>query len=80
MAFHVKDEATDRAVRRLAKLKGKTLTSTIREAVDNEYGRERMRIPLIDRLRPIQDQFASLSRPGGMPADKQFFDDLSGEA
>ena len=80
MAFHVKDEATDRAVRRLAKLKGKSLTSTIREAVDHEYDRERMRIPLIERLRPIQDQFASLSRPGGMPADKQFFDDLSGEA
>jgi antitoxin VapB len=80
MAFHVKDEATDRAVRRLAKLKGKTLTKTIREAVDHEYDSERMRIPLIDRLRPIQDQFASLSRPGGMPADKEFFDDLSGEA
>ena len=80
MAFHIKDEETDRAVRRLARLKGKTLTSTIREAVDHEYERERTRVPLIDRLRPIQDQFASLSRPGGVPADNRFFDDLSGEA
>ena len=35
MAFHIKDAATDRAVRRLAKLKRKTLTATIREAVES---------------------------------------------
>ncbi len=79
MAFHVKDEATDKAVRRLARLKGKTLTHTIREAVEQEYERMRSAIPLIDRLKPIQDQFASLSKPGGSPADKAFFDELSGD-
>ena len=31
MAFHVRDAATDAAVRKLARLKGKTLTETIRE-------------------------------------------------
>ena len=31
MAFHVRDEATDIAVRKLAKLKGKSLTASIRE-------------------------------------------------
>lgn len=80
MAFHVKDPATDRAVRRLAKVKGTTLTDTIREAVDHEYERERARIPLIERLRPVQDQFAALSKTGGLPADKAFFDELSGDA
>jgi antitoxin VapB len=80
MAFHVKDRATDQAVRRLAQLKRKTLTKTIREAVEHEYQRERCRIPLIDRLRPIQDKFAAVSRPGGLPADKAFFDALSGDA
>lgn len=79
MAFHVRDEATDRAVRRLAKLKGKSLTETIRESVQHEYARERARVPLTERLRPIQDQFAALRRPGGLPADKAFFDDLSGD-
>jgi antitoxin VapB len=79
MAFHVRDGATDRAVRRLAKVKGKTLTETIREAVEHEYERERARIPLIERLKPLQDRVAALSRPGGSPADKAFFDDLSGE-
>jgi antitoxin VapB len=79
MAFHVKDRATDQAVRRLAQLKRKTLTETIREAVQHEYERERARVPLIDRLLPIQEKFVAVSRPGGLPADKEFFDALSGD-
>jgi antitoxin VapB len=79
MAFHVKDRATDQAVCRLAQLKGKTLTETIREAVEHEYQRERAQVPLIERLRPIQEKFAAVSRPGGLPADKAFFDALSGD-
>jgi antitoxin VapB len=79
MAFHVKDAATDEAVRQLAKLKRKTLTETIREAVEHEYARVRSEIPLIERLKPIQEELKSLSKPGGLPADKAFFDELSGE-
>ena len=79
MAFHVRDRATDTAVRRLAKLKGKTLTETIREAVEHEYQKARSAIPLIERLRPLQEEFANLARLGGLPADKAFFDDLSGD-
>ena len=79
MAFHIKDEATDKAVRRLAKLKGKTLTETVREAVEHEYERVRSEIPLIERLKPIQDELRSLSKPGGLPADKAFYDELSGD-
>jgi antitoxin VapB len=79
MAFHVKDRATDQAVRRLAQLKRKTLTETIREAVEHEYQRERAQVPLIERLRTVQERFAAISRPGGLPADKSFFDELSGD-
>jgi antitoxin VapB len=79
MAFHVKDKATDQAVRRLAKLKGKTLTETIREAVENEFAREKAKVPLLDRIKEIQDKAAALSKPGGLPADKAFFDELSGD-
>ena len=79
MAFHVRDEATDKAVRRLAKLKGKTLTGTIREAVEREYARVNAEIPLIERLKPIQEELKRLSKPGGLPADKAFFDELSGD-
>jgi antitoxin VapB len=79
MAFHIRDEATDKAVRRLAKLKHKTLTETVREAVEHEYQRVRSEIPLIERLRPIQEELKRLSKPGGLPADKAFFDELSGD-
>jgi antitoxin VapB len=78
MAFHIRDAATDRAVRRLAKLKGKTLTDTVREAAESEYRRMRAEIPLAERLKPIQEEFRRLSKPGGKPADKAFFDELSG--
>jgi antitoxin VapB len=79
MALFIRDEATDQAVRRLARLKRKTLTETIREAVEHEYERVRSEIPLIERLKPIQDQLRALSKPGGLPADKAFFDELSGD-
>ncbi|HLY44974.1 MAG TPA: type II toxin-antitoxin system VapB family antitoxin [Stellaceae bacterium] len=79
MAFHVRDPATDLAVRSLAKLKGKSLTQTVREAVEKEYQRERRKVPLLERIKAIQDRAAALSRPGGKPADKAFYDGLSGE-
>jgi antitoxin VapB len=80
MPFHIKDPETDMAVRRLARIKRKSLTATIREAVEHEWQRERNRVPLLERLRSIQDQYAAMRRPGGRPADKAFFDELSGDA
>lgn len=79
MAFHIKDAATDKAVRRLAKIKGKSLSATIREAVEHEYQREKGRRPLADRLAAIQDHLAAIAGPNPMPADKAFYDELSGE-
>jgi antitoxin VapB len=81
MAFHVRDPATDLAVRRLARLKGKSLTATIREAVEKEYKREceRCDVPLIERIKYLQDWVKSRSKGPGLPADKAFYDDLSGD-
>jgi antitoxin VapB len=79
MAFHVRDPVTDHAVRRLARIKGKTLTETIREAVEHEYAAIVGQPSLIDRLKPLQARFQAVSRPGGLPADKAFFDALSGD-
>jgi antitoxin VapB len=74
MAFSVKDEATDAAVRRLAELKHKSLTDTIREAVEKEYARTVGEVPLLDRLRAIGGSFATYPKTG-QKADKAFFDD-----
>jgi antitoxin VapB len=79
MPFHVRDEETDAAVRRLAKLKKKTLTATIREAVEHEYEREYSEMPFMEAVKRAQDELDAISRPGGLPADKAFYDELSGE-
>jgi antitoxin VapB len=79
MAFHISDPATDNAVRRLAKLKGKSLTRTIHEAVENEYQREYQKLPLAERLKPIWEFVEEHSGPNRLPADKAFYDELSGE-
>jgi antitoxin VapB len=81
MPFHVRDPATDLAVRRLAALKGTSLTAAIREAVESEYRREcgRRQIPLWQRLRPLHEWIRARSKGPGLPADKAFYDELSGE-
>lgn len=78
MAFYVRDEATDAAVRRLARLKGKSLTDTIRQAVQNEYERQRESVPLAERLKPLVARYRAFPETGA-DADKAFFDALSGE-
>ena len=79
LPIQIDDAAIDEAVRRLAALKGKNLTETIREAVENEYQRECHKLPLTERLKPIWEKLDAMSKPGGKPADKAFFDELSGE-
>lgn len=77
MPLSIRDEATDNAVRELARLKRKGLTETIREAVENELRRTRQAIPLVERLRALGDEY--MTRPEtGEKADKAFYDDLSG--
>jgi antitoxin VapB len=79
MAFHVRDEETDAAVRKLASRKKKTLTATIREAVEHEYEREYGKDEFMEYVKAIQKRFKALSKPDGLPADKAFYDELSGE-
>lgn len=75
MAFHVRDPETDAAVRKLAALRGKGITDTIREAVEAELEREQKRVPLIERLRDLQDTFRKL--PVADPrSQREISDDL----
>ena len=78
MAFYVRDESTDAAVRRLARLKGQSLTETIRHAVEAEYERQRDAVPLSKRLKPLVDRYQAFPE-SGEKADKAFFDALSGD-
>jgi len=77
MPYHIKDKVTDRVIRELAVLKGKPIVDVIREACENELLRERRRVPLAQRVRPLQQKIAAAPRTGDV-ADKDFFDDLSG--
>ena len=60
MAFHVSDPTTDAAVRRLAALKGKGITETIREAVQAELRRTDTRDDFKAGLRALQRDAARL--------------------
>ncbi len=78
MPLSIRDELTDRLVRKLAKRKGLGLTEAVRLAVENELRREEEAVPLRERLRPLQDRIAA--RPAtGLEADKAFYDELSGD-
>ena len=78
MAFSVRSKAVDAAVRRLAKLKHKTLTETILEAVENEHRRIQGGGSLIDRLAAISARYQTFPETG-LAADKAFFDEMSGD-
>jgi antitoxin VapB len=78
MALHIRDKSTDIAVRKLARLKGETLTETIREFVGHEHVVTADETSLAQRLWAVQRQFIALKRNSGQPTDKSFFDELSG--
>jgi antitoxin VapB len=77
MAFHIKDPATDAAVRELAAERGISLTAAVRLAVEHEL--ERGRRPLIERVEDIIRDLEKYPLTG-LKADKDFFDELSGDA
>ncbi len=79
MPFHIRDEATDKAVRRLAARTGLSLTEAVRTAAENELQRiERARRPLSERVAAIQAR-ARAYPPTGLSADKDFDDAMSGD-
>jgi antitoxin VapB len=82
MAFSVGDPATDAAVRKLAALRGTTLTETIRDAVEAEFQRltTEQEARYAERRRKLEELAASLDQypATGLKADKAFYDGLSG--
>jgi antitoxin VapB len=78
MAYSIKDPATDRIIRQLAKAKGKSILDSSREACENELKREYEKVPLWERLQPLVRRVAQAPKTG-QRADKAFFDALSGD-
>jgi len=78
MPFHIRDRETDGLVRSLARKRGCGLTDAVKLAVGRELERHEPALPMMEQIRAIQREIASLPRTG-RKADKAFFDDLSGD-
>ena len=80
MGIYVKDPVTDRAVRKLAKLRGTTLTNAIRSAVQKELAVEKANDFDVDEA--AVDAILARVRTwpkSGLKADKEFYDSLNDE-
>ena len=84
MSIYIKDPATDKAVRELARLRCVSLTEAIREAVEKALSQE-AEIQTLDNkdfrmaeIRRLQAEVAKWPKTG-LKADKAFYDWLSGE-
>jgi len=77
MSIYIKDSATDQNVRKLAALRGQTLTEAINCAVENELRKER-RKDLPERLNALAERLAQYPSTG-LEADKAFYDEMSGD-
>ena len=79
MPLNIRNETVNRLAETLAARKRMNKTEAVRAALENELRRLDEAIPLRERLRPIQNRV--LRRPAtGLEADKEFYDELSGDA
>jgi len=73
MALSIKDEDTDRLVRRYAQIKGVSYTRAIRLAVTDALAREQA-LPVgtsfAERIRPIQDRVKARPRDTSLSEDE----------
>jgi antitoxin VapB len=74
MGIFIKDPETDKAVRKLAKLRGVSLTEAIRSAVTRELELSEPSREDVE-LKKLQEEFASYPSTG-LKADKAFYDSL----
>lgn len=78
MPLYIKDDATARLVAKLAGLHGISKQEAVRMAVQGELDRAAEMVPLRERFAALR-RAHRLPPPTGKPADKAFFDALSGD-
>lgn len=77
MAILIKNPKTDALVRKVAKLKGISLTEAVHEALERELERETTKPSLVELSRDFAQRLRELGDPSkGLPADKEFIDSL----
>ncbi len=78
MPLNIRNERVNQLAETLAARTHTSKTEAVRLALENELRRLDERIPLRERLRPLQDRV--LARPAtGLEADKQFYDEINGD-
>ncbi len=78
MPLNIRNEHVNHLAEVLARRLRLTKTAAVRVALENELLRLDRSIPLRERLRPLQKRFQK-GEATGLPADKDFFDDLNGD-
>ncbi len=78
MPLYIKDNQTAELVAQLAKQRSISKQAAVRLAVEAELRRTKDAIPLRERFARLRAEHP-LPEATGTPADKAFFDDLSGE-
>ncbi len=76
-SLYIKDEQTNALVDELARLRGTSKTEAVRRAVEAELDRGRRAASPRERLEDFYKRYP-LPEASGLPADKVFFDELSG--
>lgn len=78
MPLNIRNEQVNELAERLAKQLGRSKTDAVKLALVNELERQERRVPLRERLAPLQDRIRR--RPStGLAADKAFYDALNGD-
>jgi antitoxin VapB len=80
MVLYIRDESVDALAAELQRVTGAaTKTQAVRTALENEIKRRREEVPLIDRIRAIQERVRQIGLPNPDFDMKKFSDELYGE-
>ena len=78
MPLNIRSEEVNRLAETLASRAGVSKTEAVRIALTNELARQKPRVPLAERLKPLLDKMDAVPRTG-LEADKAFYDSLNDE-